>query len=310
MLRDRLIDLYYDLREFVGRNRKIVLPVFLFLCVVITVGTAFGLRHMSRSESETGTTVTVTSTDEENPLELNAYEDVNALMEEYYQASADGDDESIAAICSYISDEERIRIQELGSYIDEYTTVDVYTKTGPEDGSYIAYVYSTLTLVDKEWEIPGLQTFYVCSEDGALYINSDETLAQSVSEYIQLASLEDDVVDLNNQTAAAYNDLLASDEDLSEYLDQMASLIDISVGQRLAELSSGSSDDDEDVVYVEVTADDVNVRKSASAEGTKIGTAQSGDQYQLVEELSDGWTEIIYNGQTGYIKSDYVTVVE
>ena len=310
MLRDRLIDLYYDLRDFVGRNRKVVLPVFLFLCVVITVGTAFGLRHLTRAQSETESEVTVTSTDDENPLELNAYEDVNALMETYYQASADGDADAIASICSSVSDEERIRIQELGSYIDEYTTVDVYTKTGPEDGSYIAYVYSTLTLVNKDWEIPGLQTFYVCAEDGVLYINSDETLSSEDAQYIQLASLEDDVVDLNNQVAAAYNEMLSADEDLSEYLDQMASLIDISVGQQLAALSADDADDEEDIVYVEVTADDVNVRKSASSEGTRIGTAQAGDQYQLVEELSDGWTEIIYNGQTGYIKSDYVTVVE
>ena len=306
MLRDKLIDLYYDLRDFVGKNRRIVLPVFLFVCVVITVGAAFGLRRGSKANGSSQ----ASSDDEENPLELNAYEDVNALMTQYYQAAAEGDADTIASICSSLSDEERIRIEELGSYIEEYIAIDVYTKIGPEDGSYIAYVCTTLTLTDQTWEIPGLQTFYICTEDGGLYINTEETLASSVSEYIQLASLEDDVVDLNNQTAAAYNDLLASDEDLSEYLDQMASLIDISVGQKLAELSAANEEGSEDAVYVVVTADDVNVRKSASADGTKIGTAQSGDQYQMIEELSDGWTEIIYNGQTGYIKSDYVSVVE
>ena len=309
MLRDRLVDLYYELRDFVGRNRKVVLPVLLFVCVVITVGTSFGLRRLTRSGTDSSD-VYVESADDENPLELNAYEDVNALMETYYQAAADGDDDTIASICSTLSDEERIRIQELGSYIDEYTTVDVYTKIGPEDSSYIAYVYTTLTLVDREWEIPGMQTFYVCTSEGTLYINSDETMEEDTAQYIQLASLQDDVVDLNNQVAAAYNDMLASDEDLAEYLDQMASVIDISVGQQLAALNESKSEGSENAVYVEVTADDVNVRKSASAEGTKIGTAQAGDQYQLVEELSDGWTEIIYNGQTGYIKSDYVTIVE
>lgn len=308
MLRDRLLDLYYDIRDFAGRNRKLVMPVVLFLCVLLTVGAAFGLRRSARSKDTD--TVQVDLSADEVELEYNAYPEVNELIEQYYQAVADGDAETIASLCLSISEEEEIRIQELGSYIDAYTSIDVYTKTGPIENSYIAYVYTHLTLVDHSWEIPGMQTLYICTGDnGSLYINNSETQSEEISEYISLASLQDDVVDLNNQIAAEYNDLLANDEDLTEYLDQMASVIDISVGQQLAALSAGQSEEDEEAVYVQITADDINIRKSASTDGTKIGTAQSGDRYQLVEQLDDGWTEIIYNGQTAYVKSDYVTVV-
>ena len=308
MLRDRLLDFYYDIRDFAGRNRKLVMPVVLFLCVLLTVGVAFGLRRSARSKDTD--TVQVDLSADEVELEYNAYPEVNELIEQYYQAVADGDAETIASLCLSISEEEEIRIQELGSYIDAYTSIDVYTKTGPIENSYIAYVYTHLTLVDHSWEIPGMQTLYICTGDnGSLYINNSETQSEEISEYISLASLQDDVVDLNNQIAAEYNDLLANDEDLTEYLDQMASVIDISVGQQLAALSAGQSEEDEEAVYVQITADDINIRKSASTDGTKIGTAQSGDRYQLVEQLDDGWTEIIYNGQTAYVKSDYVTVV-
>lgn len=311
MFKDKLSDWYYDLRDIVSRNRKIVMPLFLFVCVVITVGVSFGLRRANRSLRENTETEEVELSAEEIELELNAYPAVNELVETYYEAVADGDADTIEEISLIVSDEERIRIQEMGTYIDTYTSIDVYTKTGPIENSYIAYVVTRLLLVDHDWEIPGLQTLYICIRDnGEYYINNSETQPEEVSTYIQLASLQDDVVDLNNQVAAEYNELLAEDEELSEYLDQMASVIDISVGQQLAALNEDSSEEEESVVYVVATASDINIRKSASADGTKIGTAQEGDQFQLVEELSDGWTEILFNGQTAYVKSDYVTIVD
>ena len=40
MFKDRLIDFYYDTREFLRRNKKVVMPLFLLLCVLITAGLA------------------------------------------------------------------------------------------------------------------------------------------------------------------------------------------------------------------------------------------------------------------------------
>lgn len=313
MFRDRLIDLYYDTREFVGRHKKLVMPVFLLVCVLITVGVSVSLRRHAKTAAEEAAAASTRQEENEADVELekNAYEDVNALFASYYQAVADGDADTIQKISSDLSDEEKIRIQELAGYIDAYTTVDVYTKTGPVDGSYVAYVYTKLRLKDHDWEIPGLQTMYVCTrDDGSLYINNDETQPQSVSEYIQLVSMQDDVVDLNNQTAAEYNDLLAGDAELSDYLDQIASTIDISVGQQLAALNESRNETNENTVYLKAKSDGINIRKSASADGTRIGSAAAGDEFQLVEELDDGWSEIIFNGQSAYVKSEYFDKVE
>lgn len=312
MIQDRLLDLYYDTRDFIGRNKKLVMPVFLLVCVLITVGLAFGLRRNTREvQQEKAAEAEAEATPDQIPLEVDAYEDVNALLKSYYQAVADGDIETIESLSSELSDEEKIRIQELSNYIESYTTVKVYTKTGPVDGSYVAYVYTKLKLDDREWEVPGLQTMYVCTrDDGSLYINNDDTQPKSVSEYIQTVSVQDDVVDLNNQTAAEYNDLLSSDAELSDYLDQIASTIDISVGQQLAALNENRSKTDENTVYLEANTDEVNIRKSASADGTRIGSASKGDRFQLVEELADGWSEIIYNGQSAYVKNEFFTRIE
>ncbi len=313
MFKDRLIDFYYDTRDFIGRHKKVVMPVFLLICVLITVGLAFTMRrHAKELAQESAAAATTEETAAEDvELEENAHEDVNALFQNYYRAVAEGDVDTIQSISADLSDEEKIRIQELSGYIDSYTTVDVYTKTGPVDGSYVAYVYTKLKLKDHDWEIPGLQTMYVCTrDDGSLYINNDETQPKSVSEYIQLVSVQDDVVDLNNQTSAEYNDLLASDADLADYLDQIASTIDISVGQQLAALNESRNQTNENTAYLKAKSDGINIRKSASADGTKIGSAAAGDEFQLVEELNDGWSEIIFNGQSAYVKSEYFDKIE
>lgn len=313
MFKDRLIDFYYDTRDFIGRHKKVVMPVLLLICVLITVGLAFVMRrHAKEAAQESAAAATTGETAAEDvELEENAHEDVNALFQNYYRAVAEGDVDTIQSISADLSEEEKIRIQELSGYIDSYTTVDVYTKTGPVEGSYVAYVYTKLKLKDHEWEIPGLQTMYVCTrKDGSLYINNDETQPKSVSEYIQLVSVQDDVVDLNNQTSAEYNDLLASDADLADYLDQIASTIDISVGQQLAALNESRNQTDENTTYLKAKSDGINIRKSASAEGTRIGSAAAGDEFQLVEELDDGWSEIIFNGQSAYVKSEYFEKIE
>ena len=118
------------------------------------------------------------------------------------------------------------------------------------------------------------------------------------------------MVDLNNQTSAEYNDLLASDAELADYLDQIASTIDISVGQQLAALNAARSEANENTTYLRAKTDGVNIRKSASAEGTRIGSASAGDKFQLVEELADGWSEIIFNGQSAYVKSEFFDKIE
>ncbi len=312
MIRDRLLDFYYDTRDFVGKNKKIVMPVFLFICVLITVGLAFTLRRHSRqAQEETAAEAQTQASSSDLELEKNAYNDVNSLLIEYYNAVAAGDADTIQAMSSALSDEEKIRVQELAVYIDSYTSVDVYTKTGPVDGSYVAYVYTKLKLKDHEWEIPGLQTMYVCTrDDGSLYINNEESQPTEVSSYIREVSVQDDVVDLSNQTAAEYNALLASDSELSDYLDQIASTIDISVGQQLAALNESRNQTDESTVWLEALSDGINIRKSSSADGTRIGSAAAGDRFQLVEELDDGWSEIIFNGQSAYVKSEYFTKVE
>ncbi|MCR5282363.1 MAG: SH3 domain-containing protein [Lachnospiraceae bacterium] len=56
-----------------------------------------------------------------------------------------------------------------------------------------------------------------------------------------------------------------------------------------------------------VTAkESVNVRKSASQDSEKIGVAYQGEHFKLLQAQGDGWCKIEFNGQTGYVKTEFV----
>ena len=52
----------------------------------------------------------------------------------------------------------------------------------------------------------------------------------------------------------------------------------------------------------------VRVRGSASTDGDVLGSVYQGETFDLIMEQADGWCKISYNGQTGYIKSEFVEI--
>ena len=53
-----------------------------------------------------------------------------------------------------------------------------------------------------------------------------------------------------------------------------------------------------------VASTNVNVRNNPSQDADKIGTAQGGNSYELLEDQGE-WFKINYNGQDGYVKSEF-----
>lgn len=55
--------------------------------------------------------------------------------------------------------------------------------------------------------------------------------------------------------------------------------------------------------------DALNVRQLPSTESTKIGTVDKGSTVIICSEV-DGWYEIEFNGNSGYVSGEYVQIVE
>lgn len=339
-----------DIKDWISDHAKIVMPLILVVCVLFTVLIAVNANKKAAAEeeaqmaesTEVADTMAASAEDAETvpelPLEENAYPAVNELMSSYYAALAEGNLDTVSSINAFVDDTEKIRIQEMSKYIDSYPQLDVYTKAGPVEDSYLVYVYSKVKFTEYDEMVPGMQAFYVCTdENGNCYINEGEDNSV-VTNYIRDISLQDDVVDLNNKVAVEYNELLESDEELNAFLVDLAQRIDVSVGEALAkaeaaqtenETAAADADNSEtaeaaadaeteqaaeetqtNVTKTVRATDVVNVRSSDSETADKVGKAQIGDEFTLLEEKGNGWSKITFDGKDAFIKTEYLEPVE
>lgn len=323
------------LKGWLIRYSKIVLPVILVICVGLTIVIAINAnkRKVEQEESavsqENGTEAD--GAQEEVPLvplEKDAVPEINEFFETYYKAVTDGDTETMGSMVYYMDATEKLRAAETSKYT-ESAAIEVYTKTGPDEGTYIAFVCTEIKFYDYDKPLPGLNTFYVCTnEDGSFYINQDGELNDNERRYIREVQLQDDVIDLNNKTTAAYNDMVVADSTLADFLVELTDEIEKNVGETLARaegtehVESGEGDAEEgaegeetptdgnaslETVVTEVkTTDVVNIRTSDSETADKLGKAAIGDTFKLLEERGNGWSKVEYNGGEAFIKSDFL----
>lgn len=324
------------LRDWFIRYPKIVLSVILVICVSFTIVIAMKAnKHKVEQEESAVSQENETGTDEALeevplvPLEKDAVPGINEFFETYYKAVMDGDTETMGSMVYYMDATEKLRAAETSKYT-ESSTIEVYTKRGPNEGTYIAFVSTEWKFYDYDNPLPGLKTYYVCTnEDGSFYINQDGELNDNERRYMQEVLLQDDVIDLNNKTAAAYNDMLAEDSTLVDFLSDLTKKIEKNVGETLArangtkQTDSGEGDAEEDAqetdtpdvsgtptsetVVTEVkTTDVVNIRSSDSETADKLGKAAIGDTFKLLEVRGNGWSKVEYNGEEAFIKNDYL----
>ena len=58
-----------------------------------------------------------------------------------------------------------------------------------------------------------------------------------------------------------------------------------------------------------VTGNDVNVRSAASTSASRLGSLNKGDLV-AVTGIDNGWYKLSFNGKTGYVRSDYMTITK
>ena len=331
----------HSIGNYIIKHNKVVLPAVVVVAVAITVSVSLSLsnRHKeAQQEAEIASAASETATEtatEEVPLVANEEGAIYTLIATYYNAMATGDEETLRSVCDEISDKDMYRYVELSEYIDYYPTLEIYTKTGPEEGSVIAYVYYKISFVGHEEEVPGYQALYICTNDqGGLYIKRGEN-SEEVNEYIKTVSTQDDVVEFNNKITVEYNELMVDHPEVLQYISELDSQVSIAVGEKLANqvaaetqvaeagTEEGSTDgqdtqtengeqqeaEDQGPQYVTTTTT-VNVRSSDSEQADKLGKVSGGTKLQVLEQRPNGWTKVDYEGKEGYIKTEFLQLAE
>lgn len=338
MLKEKLI----TARNAAMNHPKLVMPIVLVVCVLITILVALNANQRDALEKKAELAAAAAAAAESTAtvdgisspqfeLEENAHQDINQVVKSYYDAQAAGDIETISSLNAYLNDIEKIRVEELGKYIESYPVLNVYTKPGLTEKTYVAYVYSEVKFEDVEKALPGMQTYYIGQDENGNFFINDGTYDETIWNYIKEMTLQDDVVDLNNKVVVSYNELLAKDEELSEFIAYLKEKINEEVGEILAktEQPKESADAEEaeeaseeaaeevsdgevkeaDVIKTVKATEVVNIRTSDSETADKLDKAQTGQEFILLEEKGNGWSKIKYKDRDAYIKSEYLEVV-
>ena len=323
------------IKEWITDIGKVLLPLLLVILVFVTVAISINARErVEQATEEAKIVLEEAKTDVQEVKEIvfeeDAYPEINKLIYRYYEALEMADIDILIDIQSVVNQTQSIRLQKMSEYIDKYENIHVYTKPGPYIDTYIAYVTSDAYLNGQEVSIPGVSAFYICkNEEGTYYINSGE-LSKEEALYIKNVTLQSDVVDLKNSVRVSYNKVMEDNPELSEFWADTSVNIDLAVSEEMAleaklktqleeEMNADTSANDENpesdepaepvIIRVRVT-DKVNVRKSASTTADRLGSANAGETYVLLEKMANGWSRISYNSGEGYIKSEFLEEVE
>lgn len=321
-----------NIRYFTAGALFIVLVLVLVHCGISENGSDKGQSVMS-TEADTET---------EEEFEVDAYENVNTLVSQYFTAYAAGDVDTIAAIATPISDNEKSYITEYSKYVDSYENIKCYTKHGLDDNSYITSVYLEIKFTDAETVAPGLEFFYIRTrEDGSLYIDnlysnynlkmkesaSDTSIQTLITEYENSA----DFIALQQEVQAKFDEAVAADTALSDVINiKLPAAITTWKQNLLAQNSEAATEETEvpeeteqtetevaeeteqaeeqtaDTTEQVYTVDKVNVRAAADTSSEKLGTIDKGTA--IGRTGTDGeWSIVNYGGVTGYIKTEYLT---
>ncbi|QHQ59649.1 hypothetical protein Ana3638_01595 [Anaerocolumna sedimenticola] len=152
-----------------------------------------------------------------NVLEKDAYNEINKLIGKYYVAKLKNDIDNFKPL---VNDSNLIDMEDNSrrtKYIDDYKNLACYTKKALEEGTFIVYAYQEVKFNNIETLAPGLDRFYVKTNDkGKPYIYFGE-IDKNTENYINETQESEDVMKLINSVNMKYEKAAAKDSVLYEF---------------------------------------------------------------------------------------------
>lgn len=336
--------------NFIVKYKRQTAVACILLCLVIVAAvTLLGKKKGEAVEAEaadamaaqqdedTGAVVSAAGSEEgvvaeeTNILEKDAYEDVNTVVQQYYDYMSSGDMEGLATVVDEISDDERNRILGSQGLVEGYQNISCYTKKGLEEGSYVVFVYYDLKFQRIETPAPGLSPLYIYTNDeGNLCIMKKEA-GEDLAAYVEEIANGEDVRALREEVKQKYEEAKAADEDLAKQEERYVRLSSEpeeepvetadageetpEEGQEEAPEEEPAEEEPEEPAQTgEATAqnrdtrftESVRLRAEPSTEAENLGTAYQGEHVTQIESYADGWSKIRYNDKECYCKTEFL----
>lgn len=336
-LKDKIKQIKIDrVIKFIKEHIRYFAAGALFLVMVIVLATCAGTNAGQDVSTGEGAAVV-------EEYQVDAYEQVNALITQYYAAYAAGDIATLSTLATPISANEQSYIAMFSQYVDEYQNVKCYTKSGLDANSYLVSVSMEIKFTGVDTAAPGLDFFYIrTSEEGTLYIdnlycqynlaNQENALDTSIQTLIHEFENQDDVIALQSEVQTRYDAAVNADTNLSDmigstipnaitaWVSQITAqniaaegtdavvpegteAAEEPVAEPIEEVQDEPTAEEPETVY---TVDKVNVRSEADTGSAKLATLEKGTAIGRTGTEGE-WSRVDYGGTPGYIKSEYLT---
>ncbi len=210
----------------VSPRLKLILgwSIFVLLCVLgyVLIDKPSGGSELTQEDKEAVLEEDV-SLDEEHdtivPYEKNADEELNTFIKEYLDALVACDH---VALQDMVTDASEFRTADLlkkkAEFITDYDNITVYTKVGLDEGSYIAFVVSNITLTGVNSSPYDITTLYIINGARGYLINNS-TLSLDTQEYIEKVKGDKDIQKIYRSVEEENNKLKEKDKSLQEFFD-------------------------------------------------------------------------------------------
>lgn len=190
----------------------------------------------SEDASEDGTEGSEVAND--NPLERDAYPEINKLVKKYLKAKLACDQDALAKVVTDPSYIDIDRLQKTTEFIESYDNLEFYTKKGNGDIDFIVYVYQELKITSIDTLAPAMDELKIKKVDGDYKIVLGE-ISEETGEYIYETRNSEDVqaliASVNSKAAEAFS----QDEDLRAFNTKL---------EEGATSDKNKSEDDEEVI--------------------------------------------------------------
>ncbi|MCR5527297.1 MAG: SH3 domain-containing protein [Lachnospiraceae bacterium] len=308
---------FNDVKKFVTEHYQYVAVGVLFVLLVVVL-IVFSVQRGKSGKDDAKVAEATASSEEVSTepipvpdnltLEQNAYEDINSFFTKYYKALADADFDTLESMGETLSDDDKAKRSVRATYTEDYENMSCYTVAGPEDNSFIVFVYYEIKFKNIDTLAPGLSTFYLIKDGDSYSLKSISTLPENEKEYITEVAGLDDVNSLLEEVDTLYQKNMESDPTLAAFMTSLQTKVDAADSSSVSTDTSSTEEADAATVRV-TTTDTVNVRSTPDENGEKVGTAMAGDSFVRISE-ENGWSKIQYKDTEAYVRSDFLTTAQ
>ena len=263
------------------RHRKEALAAT--VCVLILCCMAAGVwalvRSLSgknlKSEIETVEDVAGEPIDTVEPLQKDAYPEVNDFVVRYFTALQEGNEETLTSLRDNTGTADLLRMQENSSHIEAYTNISCYTKSGLTADSYVVFAYYEVKFQGIDTTLPGIAPLYVCRNTDGTYYLLDLTQDEDAAAYVNDIAAQEDVAALYEEVNSEYAARLEEDETLSAYVESYMNDMMVAVGEALEEQTAEEESTQETADGTEATSEGGAGESTESSDGE--GSSSQGN---------------------------------